>query len=60
MVYIYVYTSSIYACQIFGIYDQFGGHICYWHIFDNNMKCIAVECVFAYVFKMLGVYAYLA
>ena len=27
----------LFAHQIFGVYTQFDGHICFWHIFDSYM-----------------------
>ena len=45
----------------YGIYSQFGGHICFWHTFGNNVKYVLQLVMFMHMFaNLLDLYAHLA
>ena len=53
MWHIYMHTSPVYACQVFGIHDicaLFSEHICFWYILAIHCEvCIAVGYVLSYI-----------
>ena len=57
---VYIFHISISnVWHIWHIY-QLHGHVCFYHLFNNNMKYILQLVVLGMLAKILGVYALLA